>query len=145
MDKISLINAKICTECGGDCCKSMPGIMHPDDVGIVTKENILKLLKTGNYNIDWWEDNVPIYYLRPATTLSIGRIRDPSWGGQCVFLTNKGCSFSEHKRPKGCLNLVPNPQYKEKGCKDVDGHTKYHHSRWWLDYQHIFVDIIRET
>ena len=80
-------NKDICTKCGGGCCKQLPGGVSPADLTEVTKESLLKLLQTGKYAIDWWEGDYPEYFIRPAIK-NCSSIFDPTWGGECVFLTD---------------------------------------------------------
>jgi len=49
-------NFSICSKCQGSCCKTMPGINHPDDFGYSKEKEIERLLKSGFYAIDWYEE-----------------------------------------------------------------------------------------
>lgn len=99
-----------CAECGGDCCKRMPGCCDVSD-------NWESMLLSGKYCIDWWEGDVfdgdrdCSYFIRPCTSGDEGKLLDPSWGGRCTFLTSTGCSLEHDQRPKECRDLDPN-----KGC-----------------------------
>ena len=128
-------NQLICSECGGECCKNLPGIFHPDDIQPLTVHNIATNLALGVWAIDWWVDSTNIYYLRPAT-VDGHSIRDPSWGGICVFLTDSGCKLNYRERPRSCRKLVPTVGDGECGCKI----GKYIAARWWIDYQQLLDD-----
>jgi Fe-S-cluster containining protein len=115
--KNSYENKDLCRPCGGKCCKNLPGAAFPEDFGYpdikAMESNILNALMSGKWSIDWWENSRtgPQYYLRPATVQSVGRVFDPSYGGQCNFLTDEGCSIFDN-RPTGCRGLEP----KEGRC-----------------------------
>jgi Fe-S-cluster containining protein len=97
-----------CKNCGS-CCKNYPGSIFPHQVD---DEEVRRMLKSGQYSIDWWEGDSPLYFLRPATKDSIGKIFDPSWGGECVFLTEKGCRLPRSEMPHGCIMLKPSVEGK---------------------------------
>lgn len=111
-------NKKICSECGGNCCKSMPGSCYPSDFGLPGNfDKLNKALESGRYCIDWWdgdprEDEIEFedyecYYVRPATKDKIGIRHDPSWGGECNFLKENGCELESEGRPLNCQKLEP--------------------------------------
>jgi hypothetical protein len=149
------VDADLCSACGGACCKSMPGLTRPEDWGSDRSQIVAALAKafaSGKYAIDWWEGDVrtalgeeladPVLcqteYVRPATVTG-RRLRDPSWGGQCVQWTTTGCSMAHDDRPYECRMLKPTQQHKSNGCdSDV---TKAQIVRMWLPYQ----DVIDEA
>jgi len=156
----NFLNEAVCAQCGGRCCKSMPGECHPDDFEKINKNMIKALLESGDYAVDWWEgdprpgeNRIPQgYYLRPSTTLGKKhhRVFDPSWGGECVFLSKSGCVLSPEDRPWGCRMLEPNPdkatRENPQGCKT---HAPYGFSKQaaavaWLPYRRIFRELRRE-
>lgn len=111
-------NEKLCEECEGKCCKRLPGGYSPQDIkrlfpAIDLKHSVEKALRTGKISIDWWEDDKPLYYLRPSTVEKVGVIYDPSWGGKCVFLYSDGCALPKNKRPETCRKLEPKPRNKK--------------------------------
>lgn len=114
-------NLGTCAACGGVCCKTMPGSYLPKQL---TDEQVHHLLVTGQAAIDWWEGDprpdknklVRANYLRAATKKAAGKIFDPSWGGECVHLTNSGCALTFEARPWACQTLIPNPD-KPGECK----------------------------
>lgn len=120
---------EICAKCGGRCCKNKPGATLPEDFGAPNQKEmqcrIKVALKTGRWTIDWWEgdprypnislakqwDNPKKYlhtarYIRPAEKEKEGRLTDASWGGECTFLTDKGCEIFD-TRPSGCRGVKP--------------------------------------
>lgn len=111
-------NKALCSACQGRCCKSLPGCFLPEDFmegGKVDWQAIENGLQKGKFSIDYWEEREgpSLYFLRPATKSHMERNTHPtrwvdaSWGGECVFLTETGCSLSPQARPAGCLDLVP--------------------------------------
>lgn len=129
MNNEFFINIPLCTECGGRCCKRMPGTAYPSDFN--SPEEIKKAIESGKYAIDWWEgdpgdgDLRKAYFVRPSTKDKIGKIYDATWGGECTFLTKKGCKLKPNKRPKECRDLEPKPDFdcvmhnetcKQKAC-----------------------------
>ena len=147
-------NAEICAECGGWCCKQMPGIFTPKQIGAPNKkklrENLLTLLKTGKYSIDWWEgdprediDEINrVYFFRPATKRALGRVQDASWGGECALLTDSGCELSWKERPDECKYIIPisaghcerhkKARIKKQLCID------------WLEYNDVIESVLEE-
>jgi hypothetical protein len=122
-----MTEAEICAACGGNCCKALPGAMYPEQVS-----DVLELLKTGRYSVDWWEgdprededEHERGYYLRPATKNREGAIMDASWGGECTFLGEHGCELGEDQRPMECLSLIPGMPGKCMHANGVDGSEK---------------------
>ena len=127
------IDKNTCTVCGGKCCYAMPGAAHPIDF----EPNI-------ETSIDWFEgDPRPdkdeldkCYYIRPATVAGKGIIFDPSEGGQCVLLTDFGCSLSPDRRPFACRMLIPS---KLNQC--MGAIPKSRTAIAWLDYQDMLLEI----
>lgn len=113
-------NPSICGPCGGQCCKKMPGIVHPDDIEI-SEENLTRLIAEEGYAIDCWENNPfddnrdigRVYYLRPRTIKAKDKVFDYSWGGQCINLGDNGCELDWIVRPAQCRALVPKENH---GC-----------------------------
>ena len=139
--KVNNENKSLCSSCGGNCCKHMPGIVHPDEV-----VSINDLLDTGKYAIDWWEgdpredrDDVgQSYYIRPKTKGSEEHLLDGSWGGECVFLTNKGCELSFNERPYDCRMLEPS---SGDSC-DTVGVEKQEMVVLWMEHNNTILDYI---
>jgi len=135
-------NKELCSKCNGKCCKKLPGAMSPEDIGISNSKSeqeiceiILEYLETFKYAIDWWEDDINIYYMRPATKRHEDEIFDPSWGGECVFFADgEGCSLSEHTRPLNCKMLEP----REDKC--ISHIRKKDIIDMWVPYQELLVN-----
>ena len=140
------LNKDICFKCQGKCCKSMPGTCSPEDIMKLfpsnnLEESIKKALETKNYAIDWWEGKKPLYYIRPATKKAIGKVYDSSWGGECVFLTEKGCKLSDENRPLQCKQLKP---AVDMHCGNTNNTNKHEMALMWKQinvdlskYQHM--------
>ena len=104
-------NPKLCSECGGACCKAMPGACFPVDFGR-DEDLVAEALASGRYCVDWWEnfeDGHAGYYVRPAIKGMEGVLFDPAWGGACTFLANDGCALAPPDRPWTCMAMVPAP------------------------------------
>jgi len=126
--------SSLCTECGGKCCKHYSGILWPSDIVPLEAETIAEMLKSGNYVIDWYEGGNR--FLRPkhkADPYNRG-IYEPSWGGECIFLTETGCSLEWDKRPLMCRAVKPS-----KGKCDSNTGGKKGASRAWQDYQEMIA------
>ena len=140
---MTFINKELCSRCGGKCCINMPGNCFPEDFKLYNKDSSLKLLiealKSEKYCIDWWEGDPRKnkeevekgYYVRPATKDKKGILYDPSWGGECVFLTKKGCELFENDRPTMCRMLEP----KKDGKCNLDAkYNKQNSAIAWIPY-----------
>lgn len=137
-------NAKLCKECGGRCCKALPGSTWPSDFGDPTKPEeigraVTEAVRGGRYAVDWWEgDEVREYFVRPATLGKEGVTHDASWGGVCTFLTmKKGCSLKSEDRPTMCQRLIPVMGF---GCgfggKAFDKHdSALAWEEWWAELE----------
>lgn len=134
------VKEKICKKCGGKCCKSMPGAYYPEDFNL--SEDFSKFevaLSSGEIAIDWWEGDARenleeldrTYFLRPSIKDKIGVLYDPSWGGECIFLTSKGCKLEGDERPLNCKKLEPG---KDK-CTLHDNVSKQGAAIAWIPYQ----------
>ena len=95
----------------------MPGAAYPSDFGH-DFQKVKEAIDSGRWCVDWWEGDVAdgdrdrTFYVRPATKGNEGLTHDPSWGGECVFLGEKGCVLSSEERPTECRHLVPNPKFR---------------------------------
>ena len=141
-------NFNICSLCKGQCCKRMPGIVHPNQLQQpITKELLLKLYKEG-YQFDYWEKDEfggkVGYFLRPQTIKSKGVLVDPSWGGTCVFLTEQGCSKTFEERPYMCQQLEPQEDFNCGPKNTGDTLNKYDYVLAWLQYNNLIEEIIND-
>lgn len=115
---------EICAECGGACCKCLPGAAHPLDFGLRPDNPpdftaLTAALNSGNWCIDWWEGDArpgkqlldKTYFVRPAITPYEGELRHlGDNGGICTFLQRNGCSLGSDVRPMTCRMLEPRPK-----------------------------------
>lgn len=117
--------AEICAGCGA-CCRRMPGAAFPED--FPTMESVKEAIDSGRWAVDWWEGDPREghreldkgLFIRPATKGSEGLRRDPSWGGECTFLTEQGCELTVNRRPRECRMLAPNPTGPCRGDTESD-------------------------
>jgi len=144
-------NKELCRKCGGQCCKHGAGGWFPGDLPPITEELLNDMLDNG-YQFDWWEGNPTkeekhndktAYYLRPQHTNSIGKVRNPSWGGQCVFLGDSGCTKTWKDRPTQCKALQPNVEEPGTGCYWEDRYGKREIAEAWLPYNDIIEKVIK--
>ncbi|MFA5382373.1 MAG: hypothetical protein WC356_04345 [Candidatus Micrarchaeia archaeon] len=100
-----------CTTCGGACCKGYAGIVLPEQIpGDSIQEQaaeLVKMLRSKKYCLDYWEASPCIYFVRPSHKEWKGELIDASWGGECVFLGSRGCRLKPDKRPAQCQMLEP--------------------------------------
>jgi hypothetical protein len=127
MRKSYYFSEDICARCEGKCCKTIPGCCSPTDIKRLFPaksllQSVKKALESGNFSVDWYEDSPPKPYVRPATKDCKGKKYDPSWGGECIFLTESGCSLDGKQRPDQCKRVMPQkdfdcdiPDEKHKG------------------------------
>lgn len=146
MKNKNYLNAELCRECGGACCKFLPGECSPEDFGNPLLENLIKAFESGKWAIDWWEGDPRnnkdkldrAYYIRPRIK-GVNKLFDPSWGGECMFLGEKECRLKPEKRPISCRLLEPQP--KGISCIHHNGTGKRGAAIAWLP----FTDIILEA
>lgn len=150
---------KRCAECGGKCCKNLPGIYSPEDLfgdkKDITKEDIMKVLDQGGISIDRWEADKEsnykdMYFLRPQIDYreSGDQLRVVDYAlfplDSCIHLTDKGCDLEHDKRPFGCRNLVP---VQDEGyCTDIWANVEQELNRLryaglWNPYNDILEEI----
>jgi len=52
-------NPSVCSKCGGACCKRVPGIYAPEQLGAPNKKTLAarlySMLLSGVAQVDWWE------------------------------------------------------------------------------------------
>lgn len=124
----------------------MPGIVHPDDVEM-NETYLTNMISNKGYAIDCWEGNPfnddrdigAVYYLRPKTIKAPAQVFDFSWGGQCTFLEQNGCTLDWDTRPAQCRALVPSENHN---CRIVEGrYSKKEIVKSWFPYS----DLLREV
>jgi len=125
----------------------MPGAAVPDDMKVLSAEHIAELLCSGNWSIDCYENDTPLYYLRPATLDGQYDTFDFSWGGQCVFLGENGCQMSFEDRPLNCRMLIPNPE-SPGNCSfpdDFGDKGKLFFANHWINHQEMLIEAARRA
>jgi Fe-S-cluster containining protein len=130
-------NKQICIICAGKCCKQCPGAAFPEDFKLSKPSDnhnfLVNSLKSGKWCIDWWEGDprkghdefIISYFIRPVMKGHENELTHAGWGGECIFLSDKGCTLPAGKRPKNCKMLEPrsdnlcilhNNMGKQKSC-----------------------------
>lgn len=144
-----------CAKCKGACCKGLPGETLPRQwmfsqwpgtpgYNVIDWERVEEAFLSGKWVIDWWEgdpraereedervSSAP--YIRPRHSESRDGLRDDIIFGQgnCVFLTESGCTLPEllidnpssPERPAGCTYLTAKLEEKEDG--EIELHCDY--------------------
>lgn len=143
----------ICAECGGYCCKKLPGVAYPSDFGRsarTIREGVLAALRTGKWAIDWWEGDPTgrdlvdqAFYMRPAVVGEAGVFHGAWDGNTCAFLTSTGCELSHDDRPRECRLLVParDPFNPTTACRSPKGVSKKDASIKWLPYSDLLKEV----
>lgn len=128
--------AKKCgASCKGECCKRMGCHFSPSDFPEISFEALKSEIEKGYISIDWWESSAePEYFLRMRNKFA--PIIDPSWGGECILLTHKGCPLPFEKRPLGARALEP----KRGGC--VQHYSKRQCKNDWLKYEDVLIQLV---
>jgi hypothetical protein len=137
----------LCAGCGGQCCRTRPGIEAPDRF-LATPDPVAALaaaLASGDWvlaehvGVPWVDGVEPtedqrrrlIRYPRPATLAEQGlggTPRDPL--APCAFLDPDGCRLPFESRPRMCRALVPSP-----GCECETGWGRREAALDWLPHQ----------
>ena len=143
----TMTDAKLCAECGGECCKHFPGILWPDQIELTTV-GVMESIAAG-YVIDWWEGDIEddgdldqVYFIRPFVEGDRGPVH-ASWGGVCGFLGDGGCTLARDQRPTLCLLLQPHPVH-HGSCVQPDGYGKTDCVRAWRPHQKLLCAIVHE-
>jgi len=143
-------NKNMCSTCGGACCKSLAGINSPEQFGAPDKhlleENLMEALKSGRYTIDWWDPDNRLpqtYYIRPSSKGHEGQVTDPSYGGECNFLTGKGCELGHEERPTQCTTLEPKMKGDQRACEQ--NKSKFDMVKLWIPYQDIMEIVLKRA
>jgi len=143
----------LCHACGGECCRTRPGIEAPERFLAEANpaEALALLLASGlwvldrHYGIPYspekGEQGDPdriILYPRPATrtehaTRSIFALPGE---GECVLLGNDGCTLPFAERPKACQALEP-----AAGFACTSTWSRFDAAREWVSHQ----DMVNEA
>lgn len=139
----------ICKECGGSCCKTQPGIVHPNQLGNTyeqVRSNVKSMLKNG-FCVDSWDPDAEfadrIYYIRPSMKGYEDRKYHAGWMETCVFHSNDGCSLDREKMPFQCLALVPNKDNLCQYPKESKA-SKREIVQSWKNFLKVFQNLIPE-
>ena len=124
-----------CAKCKGNCCKHMGCHFSPSDFEEVTYDALAAEIEKGYISIDWWEGDRNLYFLRMRNKKA--PIVDPSWGGECKLLTDKGCPLPFEKRPLGARSLEPS---EDGRC--ISHYGKYDCAKEWLKYDRILQKLV---
>ncbi len=89
----------LCTQCGGLCCKSYPG-MYLDPFQFVQAWE----LEGKDWRLGEVLENC---YLSLKVCMGIPIPLPRFSAGGCIFLRKDGCTLPRHKRPLECLLMIP--------------------------------------
>jgi len=137
----------ICARCGGQCCRTRPGIEAPDrflaqtDPAAALTELLARrewVLET-HYGVPYTpgvtapDPGRIIHYPRPATVGEQSRSdADLSAADDCIYLTPTGCSLAFEARPRMCRELIPDSCFE---CETPWGRREA--ALAWLPHQDI--------
>jgi Fe-S-cluster containining protein len=145
-------NASACTPCGGQCCKGMPGIYHPDDLfsnmsDVEIKNKMITMLESGTivFTDNEISDSRGKYSIRVESLVPRAGNRTKNWYqpfnyGQCINLGDTGCTLSSDERPRECRALVPSPEGASK-CKPEAGFDREDLLNEWTIYEEIVQEV----
>ena len=140
-------NVTICNACGGDCCRTRPGIESPERFLAANNpaEELARLLASGLWVLDTHygvpydpekgEHGDPdriILYPRPATRQehAEGSLQVVPGAGECVLLGDNGCTLPFAERPRACQALEPAADF---ACSS--SWTRFDAAREWMHHQ----------
>lgn len=131
-----------CRECGGVCCKFMPGPLFPEDLSEISVPALVELLTSRLWQVDSYDSEFFGYFLRPRALGDYYEdcVYSPTWGRvTCVFLGESGCKLPLEKRPEGCRTLIPDPSGPPKDCEvpydEYHSNVKHAAAVAWAPYQ----------
>jgi Fe-S-cluster containining protein len=123
MEEINNENLSICSKCGGECCRTKPGVEAPERflVDGNLEETLYTALRSGLWVLDSHyglpatngkpaipASELELFYPRPATRGEVeekGSRADNT--ADCVFLDPRGCRLLFEERPRMCRALEP--------------------------------------
>jgi Fe-S-cluster containining protein len=145
-----LENIEICSKCKGACCKASGGHIFPDELSHpINEENLLNLLRTGLYVVDYWgnppDDNRSeasrLYYIRYRHK-GVESILDNSRFLSCILLTSNGCSLPYLERPRVCRELIPRENFN---CQfESESYSKISCAIEWQKYQNAIINVLKK-
>ena len=119
------VNSKICSECGGQCCKRCGCHFSPNDFEEITFDFLKKEIEKGYISLDYVDRNIiyedsDIFILRirnqGTPIVDLDCIRTP-----CILLTENGCKLNYSNRPTGGKLLIPSDKlegfFQHRACE----------------------------
>lgn len=115
-------NTVICKECGGHCCKNMPGIYGPGQVRkgrFDPKTMVIDVLE--HKTRGGW---VNFRVIRPRGDKDGDKLETSLYPpNRCMQLTDTGCALPWERKPLQCKALVPSISSGEIKCSMME-HAK---------------------
>ncbi len=141
-----LTNKEICSVCKGKCCKQTPCAYYVRDL-VISKENILKMLKEGQTSIKvkivgFKEGKrvgtipVPMIGIRGRKKEAIDLLSPAT---RCGILTETGCPLEV--KPSGAKVLMPSPDFR---CHNILGANHKLVLEEWMECASVLVDVVEE-
>jgi|GEM_PF-1110103 len=144
-------DAALCGACGGDCCRTRPGIEAPERFLAAANpaEELARLLASGLWVLDTHygvpydpakgETGAPdriILYPRPATRRehAAGSLQAVPGAGECVLLGDHGCTLPFTERPRACQALEPAADF---AC--TSSWSRFDAAREWQHHQDVIT------
>lgn len=103
-------NKEQCRLCGGACCKKVPGLFFPEDIGNDKETIISKLLEMMERNEIKLVTEFGGIVVRPEQ-----KAKDNFGRGPCMWHTSNGCVAPI--KPTQCSALVPGGSWYNPVCK----------------------------
>lgn len=120
------IDRKICSECGGQCCKSTPCSLMPCDVKDMSVGGIKRMLDSEKYSLrlilSGTEEKPHYTICMSARMQGTNRIRNNLLYSPCALLGENGCTLSDEERPTCALLTIPGPN---QNCKMLVSPKEY--------------------
>ena len=145
-------NKKICSKCGGECCKNCGCHFSPDDFKEISFEFLKNEIEKGYISIDHVDGELisqsfGVFILRirnqGAPIVDLGYKRTP-----CILLTEKGCKLKYKNRPSGGRLLIPSAKFRKDtfGCDTTRDCKSTYSIRdccyEWKPHQKVLADLI---
>ena len=131
----------VCSECKGQCCKSLGCSLSPEDLlktmgsKTYSLNLILEILQNNHFAIDSFSHlGKPFYFLRMQhkcfTFIGVDAM------GECIALSDRGCLLTYNDRPKGGKYLEAR---EDRQC--LQHYTREEMISDWLPYQPVLSSI----
>jgi len=110
------VNAQICAECGGECCKRCGCHFSPDDFEEISFDFLKKEIEKGYITITFFSAenlhrDIGAYILR-VRNQNTPIVYSGTKESPCILLTENGCKLSYEDRPSGGKLLIPEKKLK---------------------------------